>query len=209
MRAQPPVRRVLWPRRGAFTLIELLVVIAIIMILAAMLSLAVNIGMRQAKAVKCTSNLKQIGAALMNYVKDNGMRFQWSWSAMGHIPASERQDWTTVTLPYVPNHEIFTCPSRQPFSYTQYGNPQRGITFPLNYGISAGIQTAIYTKIDDPARIGAVADAGHDRFFTNEGTWGMPQIRQCRVHTGKAGLLFADWHVTMVTDVSVDMFLPH
>ena len=196
------------PRARAFTMIELLVVIAIIMILAALITPFVGRALKQAKGVKCTSNLRQIGAALMSYVKDNGMRFQRSWSAMG-APVSEREDWTTVLLPYTPNYEIFTCPSRAPFSYTLYGNPTRGITFPLNYGINTGIQKAIYTKIEDPSKIGAVADAGHDRFYSDEGAWGMPQVRKERVHSGKtAGLLFADWHAAMVKDVSVDMFLP-
>ena len=146
-------------------------------------------------------------AALMNYLKDNGMRFQRSWSAMTADP-SEREDWTTVTLPYGPDPDIFQCPARQPFPYTLYGNPARGITFPLNYGISVGIQDEIWTKIEDPSKIGAVADAGHDRFYTNEQTWGMPQIRKCRKHRGRAGLLFADWHAELVKDVSVDMFMP-
>jgi prepilin-type N-terminal cleavage/methylation domain-containing protein len=204
-------------RSRAFTMIELLVVIAIIIILAALIAPFVGKSIKQAKGVKCISNLRQIGAALMNYVKDNGMRFQRSWGAMGHVPPGEREDWTTVTLRYVPNHRIFLCPSRPAFGYTLYGNPQRGITFPLNYGISYGLQKAVYTRIEEPSKIGAVADAGHDRFFTNEHKWGMPQIRGSehygvadqREHSGHtAGLLFADWHAALVKDVSVDMFLP-
>ena len=194
--------------RGAFTLIELLVVIAIILILAALVMPLIGISIAHARGVKCVSNLKQIGAALMNYVKDNGMRFQWSWSAMGAIDPSERKDWTTVTLPYGPDPDIFLCPARPPFPYTLYGNPTRGITFPLNYGISAGVQDEIWTLIEHTSRIGVVADADHDRFYSDEGTWGMPQIRKCRKHRSRAGLLFADWHAELVKDVSADMFMP-
>ena len=206
-------------RRRGFTLIELLVVIAIILILAALIAPLVDRAIRLARGTKCTSNLKQIGAALMSYLKDNEMRFQMSWSTMA-APISQREDWTTVTLPYGPDPGIFLCPSRQPYSYTladDAGRQQRGISFPLNYGISYGLQKAKYSRITDASRTGAVADAGHDRFFTDEGKWGMPQIRGStelgvpdqRVHGGQtAGLLFADWHVEMVKDVSVDQFLP-
>jgi len=193
--------------RPAFTLIELLVVIAIILILAALAAPLIGSSIKQAKSVKCCSNLKQIGSAMMSYLKDNKMRFQITWGAM-HATPSERQDWTTVLLPYVPNYEIFCCTARRPFSYTLYGNPTRGITFPLNYGINANIQGKLYTKIEAPSKIGCVADAGHDRFYSNENTWGLPQIRKCRLHSGEtAGLLFCDWHAGLVKDVSLDMFV--
>ena len=63
-----------------FTLIELLVVIAIIGILASMLLPALARAKTKASRMKCTNNLKNIGAASIGFAGDNVERLPWQFT---------------------------------------------------------------------------------------------------------------------------------
>src|SRR5947208_4476386 len=105
-------------QRRAFTLIELLVVIAIIAILAAILFPVFAQARAKARAISCTSNLKQMGLAWSMYAQDYDERtLPW---APGTLNIGTNTIWLQDMLQaYSKNRLVFTCPSdgsKQPFS---------------------------------------------------------------------------------------------
>jgi prepilin-type N-terminal cleavage/methylation domain-containing protein/prepilin-type processing-associated H-X9-DG protein len=67
-------------KRLGFTLIELLVVLAIIAILAALLFPTFSKVRENARRATCTSNQRQLGMAIQQYVQDSDELFPWSYS---------------------------------------------------------------------------------------------------------------------------------
>lgn len=59
------------PRRRGFTLIEMLVVVAILGLLMALIFPAMQGVMRRTESVRCLSNLRNIGTAILFYEKDH------------------------------------------------------------------------------------------------------------------------------------------
>jgi prepilin-type N-terminal cleavage/methylation domain-containing protein/prepilin-type processing-associated H-X9-DG protein len=98
-------------RRG-FTLIELLVVIAIIAILAAILFPVFAKAREKARQITCTSNLKQLGLAIIQYNQDNDETMTPlrgpAGTAAGDNPSY--QGWAGPIYPYVKSTAVYKCP---------------------------------------------------------------------------------------------------
>ncbi len=105
-----------------FTLIELLVVIAIIAILAAILFPVFGRARENARRSSCTSNLKQLGLGVLQYVQDNDGIYPSHARASG-TPIG----WADSLDPYIKSRQIFQCPSE--------GSPQQAsiMLFQPNY----------------------------------------------------------------------------
>lgn len=93
-------------RRGGFTLIELLVVIAIIAILAAILFPVFARARENARRSSCSSNGKQIGIAMSQYLQDNDERYP-----VADHEAIPVYAWSEPLQPYIKSEQVFQCPS--------------------------------------------------------------------------------------------------
>jgi prepilin-type N-terminal cleavage/methylation domain-containing protein len=99
-------------RNRAFSLIELLVVMTIIGILIALLLPAVQSAREQSRRMKCQNNLKQIGAALLEF---NNVHHEFPassrWPPGSDIDRKNNpnlyQTWAIMILPYMEEAELF------------------------------------------------------------------------------------------------------
>src|SRR3954468_18874878 len=76
-------------RKKAFTLVELLVVIGIIAVLVGILLPALNKARRSAATIKCASNMRQIGQAVLQYTTANKGVLMPAWV----LKSSSRSIW--------------------------------------------------------------------------------------------------------------------
>ena len=116
-------------RSNAFTLIELLVVVAIIALLAAILFPVFARARENARRSACSSNMKQIGLALMQYSQDYDEKL---------VPVGLAMRWANLTVPYAKSTQIYDCPSFTGVKFTQdlVNNNATNATSAMSYAIN-------------------------------------------------------------------------
>lgn len=119
--------------KSGFTLIELLVVIAIIAILAAILFPVFAKVREKARQTTCSSNLKQLGLALTQYVQDNDETFPG-----GQHGNTDGRGWAGAIYPYVKSVGMYKCPDDSTGNMTNVDG--KGETdYPISYGLNGNL----------------------------------------------------------------------
>ena len=127
-------------RKSGFTLIELLVVIAIIAILAAILFPVFATAREKARQTSCSSNLKQLGLAFVQYVQD----YDETWpQGLGGYGIG----WAGQIYPYAKSKGVFQCPddSNQQNSLTACASCTHAT--PVSYGYNRNLASPNSTTV--------------------------------------------------------------
>lgn len=188
---------------AAFTLIELLVTISIIAILAALLLPAIGSVRERANTVKCSSNLRQIGAALLAFAAEhNGlMPLAGDTIPFGSVGATGQPGWTEQIDTYIGgDHRVFVCPSssRAISSDRTYGYFMGSHAAIVQSGSFSSVRLPLVTNPDKlimggdiSVDIFAATDADKDDYTQDPVFAATP----APFHNGSANLLFYDGHV--------------
>ena len=202
-----------------FTLTELLVVITIIVVLAVLSTLGVSKLRSSARGATCTSNLRQLGAAMISYTTDEN----------GQLPPLEDRTkpgdglagiWTNIVgnggyLPTVltptglqgTNAGVWSCPDCESTSrwHGGYGGAEGKVMQVMKSSVP-GSGSLRLTQIPNPERTWLVGDANNNAtnlksswyaIWSNPASWTKrgPAAR----HGDKVNVCMVDGHVESLT----------
>jgi len=188
-------------RTGGFTLIELLVVIAIIAILAAILFPVFAKAREKARQASCQSNLKQITLGMQMYAQDYDEMLPFS--VVG-AAGSQLYSVYELTMPYIKNTQILTCPSEKLGSvdlsslgmgiYSYIPNETVMPVWIVGLSTTAPVSLAVVHK---PAECAAFADGDLDetQLPANLVIWPVER------HNEMTNYGFVDGHVKSLTEI--------
>jgi prepilin-type N-terminal cleavage/methylation domain-containing protein/prepilin-type processing-associated H-X9-DG protein len=124
-------------RLFGFTLIELLVVIAIIAILAAILFPVFAKVREKARQTSCTSNMKQLGLAFVQYSQDNDeTNPPGLYNTTPIIPIGA--GWAGSIYPYVKSTGVYKCPDDSNSQITD-PNVNTVVDYPVSYAMNLNL----------------------------------------------------------------------
>ncbi|MFA6175590.1 MAG: type II secretion system protein [Phycisphaerae bacterium] len=189
-------------RQRAFTLIELLVTIAIIAILFALLFPAIKPVKEKAHAVRCASNLRQIGAAIVLYAADHEQRLPG--------PSYFGVTYGSIVLllePYLPSKtKVWDCPSHPDLHNLGFTGYVQGNNSTHNYFGYSGTVLPDYPLNKDPLTLlqfQDVQDPSKRWMLEDMDSWNYnnPVIAPAAplpAHNGGRNVLYSDWSVRWV-----------
>ncbi len=166
-------------KKRGFTLIELLVVIAIIAILAAILFPVFAKARERARQSSCSSNLKQLGLAMLQYVQDYDEKFAQSGGYVTPSVLLQRGDWMFTLEPYIKNTQLWDCPSAANggmfsgavWSYNDPALPAQYQRFVVEYTRSWRTQAQPQALFQEPAST-IMGTEGSNNYFR----WNCPNV---------------------------------
>lgn len=183
-----------------FTLVEILIVLAIVGILAAILFPVFGSVRANARATACSSNLKQIGLAMLLYAGDhNGYLPRASFPPGAQRP---RCGWPDYFFRYARNAKIFQCPEDETErAYDPACTAAADAPLLLQAGSYSLVGSQLVLKRREPSTVAIALDGdgnvnGEDEDVSPESLqehFGPPR------HMGAYNIVFGDGHVKRLT----------